>query len=86
MAYPREKIVCLREPDISYTSNSKLVAGKQYLGEYRKTPFMEDEVETYIVYEEGTEKRLGEYFKIDFADVAENRNNKIEELLSTSMA
>jgi hypothetical protein len=82
MAYQREKIVCLREPDISYTSNKWLQAGKQYIGEYRKTAFQDGCVETYVVYDEETGLRLGEYFKIDFADVAENRNIKIEELLA----
>jgi hypothetical protein len=81
-SYDRKKIVCLRKPDTSYTRNRELEAGKSYLGEYRKTKLFEYYVETYIVYDEKTGEKLGEYFAIDFATMEENRDMKLDEIFS----
>ena len=93
-SYDRKKIVCLRKPDTSYslvssndfslssTRNRELESGKSYLGEYRKTKLFEYYVETYIVYDEKTGEKLGEYFAIDFATMEENRDMKLDEIFS----
>ena len=45
-------IICISEPDISYTKNKKLEVGKKYLGLYTKQPFGSSSnfVETYERY------------------------------------
>lgn len=76
-------IICISDPDISYTKNKKLEVGKKYLGLYTKQPFGSPSnfVETYKIFDE-EKNLLGNYFAIDFLTVEENRNKKLNELLN----
>jgi hypothetical protein len=76
-----EKIICINEPDISYTRNKKLTVNKQYLGEYTESNLGGNYgvCATYKVYEDG--KLLGEYYARDFKTIEENRDSILNELL-----
>jgi hypothetical protein len=75
-----EKIICINEPDISYTRNKKLTPNKQYLAEYFESDLGRfGTCPIYKVYEDG--KLLGEYYARDFKTIEENRDSILNELL-----
>ena len=76
-----EKIICINEPDISYTRNKKLIVNKQYLGEYTELNLGDNYgvCPIYKVYEDS--RLLGEYYARDFKTIEENRDSILNELL-----
>jgi len=81
MTTKRIKIICTNEPDISYTSNKKLIVNKQYLGEYIELNLGGNYgvCPIYKVYEDG--KLLGGYYARNFKTIEENRDSILNELL-----
>ena len=74
------KVICISEPDISYTRNKKLEAGKTYFGGFTKSDLGHyGKVELCEVFDEDG-NRMGEYYAKDFQTVEEHRNNKLEHL------
>lgn len=75
-------IICINEPDISYTGNKPLVVNQKYLGRYEEADLGSfGKCPIYKVFDDNRNP-LGEYYARDFKTVEENRNSKLEELLS----
>lgn len=75
------KLICLREPDISYTRNKELVKGETYWGKYQETDIGSfGKCHSYDVFDKNEVKK-GHYFAIDFLTVAEYRDKILSDLL-----
>ena len=76
------KIICITEPDISYTRNKKLNVGEHYWGEYQETKLggKYGTARIYDVYNQDKIKQ-GQYFAIDFQTIEEYRDKKLVDLL-----
>jgi len=74
-------IVCINEPDISYTRNKPLVVNQKYKALYNESNLGDYGIcVTYKVFDDDR-LLMGEYFAIDFETVEENRNSKLQSLL-----
>jgi hypothetical protein len=84
------KVICVSEPDISYTSNKALKIDGVYYAEYdiarldlvydrRYTEKLNTfgETEVYTIYD-ADKVKLGQYFAIDFVTVADLRERRIK--------
>jgi hypothetical protein len=76
------KIICIEEPDISYTRNKKLVVNETYWGTYIEEKLLGDYgiCPIYDVYDDKKNK-LGQYYARDFITLEEYRDKKIEQIL-----
>ncbi len=75
-------VVCITEPDISYTRNKPLEVNKKYLAKYQDVKLSNyGSCPLYKVFDEN-KNLLGEYYARDFKTISENRDSKIEELLN----
>jgi uncharacterized protein YpmB len=76
------KIICVEEPDISYTSNKKLTIQETYLATYVEVDLGNFGIcPIYKVYD--LQKNfLGEYYGRDFKTLEEYRDKKLEELFA----
>jgi hypothetical protein len=75
------KIVCISEPDISYTRNKKLLIGETYWGVYKEENLQAYGIcPIYDVFDENKNK-LGQYYGRDFLTIQEYRDRKLEEIL-----
>ncbi len=79
------KIICLNEPDLSYTHNTVLVKGEYYIGQYEEADVGSGDTgygvcPLYKVYDMD-KNYLGEYYARDFQTLVKYRNNKLEEIL-----
>ena len=76
------KIICVEEPDISYTRNKKLTIQETYLATYVEVDLGNFGIcPIYKVYD--LQKNfLGEYYGRDFKTLEEYRDNKLEELFA----
>jgi hypothetical protein len=76
------KIICIEEPDISYTRNKKLVVNETYWGTYIEEKLLGDHgiCPIYDVYDDKKNK-LGQYYARDFITLEEYRDKKIEQIL-----
>jgi uncharacterized protein YpmB len=75
------KVICVTEPDISYTRNKKLNVGEQYWGEYQESNLGSYGVaRIYDIYNQDKIKQ-GQYFAIDFQTIEEYRDKKLADLL-----
>ena len=61
------KIICIAEPDISYTRNKQLVVNETYWGTYIEAALLGDYgiCPIYDVFDE-RQNRLGQYYARDF--------------------
>jgi hypothetical protein len=74
-------IVCINEPDISYTRNKPLVVNQKYKALYNESNLGDYGIcVTYKVFNDDN-YLLGEYFARDFQTMEENRNSKLQSLL-----
>jgi hypothetical protein len=76
------KVICISEPDISYTRNKKLTVGEYYLGEYKESDLKNyGTCRIYDIYDMN-KNRLGQYFARDFETILEYRERRLEEILN----
>lgn len=80
------KIICIVEPDISYTRNKKLVVNETYWGTYTEVKLLGDYgiCPIYDVFDE-KQNHLGQYYARDFLTLEEYRDKKLEEILGLSL-
>jgi uncharacterized protein YpmB len=76
------KIICIEEPDISYTRNKSLKEKEAYLATYQEANLGSFGIcPIYKVYD--LQKNfLGEYYARDFKTLEEYRDTKLEELFA----
>ena len=75
------KIVCLTEPDISWTRNKRLDVGSTYWGEYEEVDVNQYGVcPIYTIYD-GEKRKMGEYFARDFLTLEKHRDKQLEDIL-----
>jgi len=76
------KIICVEEPDISYTRNKALKAQETYLATYEEVNLGSFGIcPIYKVYD--LQKNfLGEYYGRDFKTLEEYRDAKLEQLFA----
>jgi hypothetical protein len=76
------KIICIEEPDISYTRNKKLTIQETYLATYEEANLGSFGIcPIYKVYD--LQKNfLGEYYGRDFQTLEEYRDAKLEQLFA----
>jgi hypothetical protein len=75
------KVICINEPDISYTRNKKLELNKQYNAKTNEVSlgFSYGIVYMYKIFDGNN--YLGEYYRRDFLTVEEYRDKKLESIL-----
>jgi hypothetical protein len=76
------KVVCINEPDISYTRNKPLVVNKKYFAVYEdvKLPSY-GSCPLYMVLDDD-KNLLGKYYARDFKTLEENRDSILDEILT----
>lgn len=75
------KVICMEEPDISYTSNKKLTKYATYIATYDSAKLGQfGKCELYDIYDED-KKHLGQYYARDFVTVADHRAKQLEDIL-----
>ena len=75
------KVICVSEPDISYTRNKKIERGQTYDGRYIISDLGHyGKVNLYEIFDVNG-NRMGEYYAKDFQTVEEHRNKKLEDIL-----
>lgn len=76
------KIICIEEPDISYTRNKSLKERETYLATYEEANLGSFGIcPIYKVYDL-QKSFLGEYYARDFKTLEEYRDTKLEELFA----
>lgn len=79
------RVICVEEPDISYTRNKKLSTNTTYWATYEEANLGHFGIcPIYTIYNDDKIK-LGEYYARDFQTVEEYRNKKLEDLLNLSI-
>jgi len=75
------KVICLEEPDISYTRNKQLKVSEHYMATYEEASLGSYGVcPIYKVYD--MEKNfLGEYYARDFMTLENYRDKQLEDIL-----
>jgi hypothetical protein len=76
------KVICINEPDISYTRNKKLILRETYMATYEEVKLNGYGLcPLYKVYDMDS-NLLGEYYARDFMTIQEYRDKKLEDILS----
>jgi hypothetical protein len=76
------KVICINEPDISYTRNKPLVVNKKYFAKYEEVKLQSyGSCPVYKVFDDG-KNLLGEYYARDFKTLEENRDSILDEILT----
>ncbi len=75
------KVICLEEPDISYTRNKELKVSEHYMATYEEASLVGYGIcPIYKVYD--MEKNfLGEYYARDFMTLENYRDKQLEDIL-----
>lgn len=77
-------VICINEPDISYTRNKPLKVNGKYWGKYSEVNLDKFGIcQIYDIFDDNKNK-LGQYYARDFNTIEDDRNNKLEELLNES--
>ena len=78
----KAKIICISEPDISYTRNKKLTVQETYIARYVESDLSQFGIcKMYDVFDL-EDRYLGQYFSIDFDTIEEYRDKKLSQILN----
>ena len=78
-------VICVSEPDISYTRNRKLIVGEKYLANLKRSYILLCDKKVTIdccdIYDEN-KTYLGNYFIKDFVSIKKHRDLQLQDLLN----